>query len=545
MSDLEMSFDPHTIEHLGIKMYSRVANAIAELVANAYDADADTVHIKLYDKDEFKIIVEDDGIGMSFNDINSCFLRIGRKRRKTDEGRKTLKGRTITGKKGLGKLALFGIGKSINIITKKEDSDKQISFNLDWDEIITQNSGSYRPHYTIKKDELTNHGTTIILSTLKRKTPFDIQSISNALSRLFNFMNTNFKIKINCNDGNIIDVGQENKYDNLNIQFQWDMQDLCNEIESNYIRKCELKGKILSTQKPVVSDYRGITLYANGRLVNSAGFFGISEAPVALSYITGWIEADFIDEEAEELISTDRQSLNWDIDQAQELQVFLFKIIQLVTKKWNAQRKQENIKKTKEKTGVDIKSWTNTMPNKLKNDIEKIIEKVVEKPELDEEIASDIVKQLHEIIPKYPYYHFRELHKEVKQASESGYQSKDYYKAFLEAAKRYVNAVAKKSDDSLDGDPLMSKVFSEHNYKLDVVKRYSNNSKIRDFVLKDIRRGQMFLSKGVVAGGRNVLSHTEYEDLKKTELFTEKDCLDLLSLLSHLFKRLEESEQRK
>lgn len=373
MSDLEMSFDPHTIEHLGIKMYSRVANAIAELVANAYDADADTVHIKLYDKDEFKIIVEDDGIGMSFNDINSCFLRIGRKRRKTDEGRKTLKGRTITGKKGLGKLALFGIGKSINIITKKEDSDKQISFNLDWDEIITQNSGSYRPHYTIKKDELTNHGTTIILSTLKRKTPFDIQSIANALSRLFNFMNTNFKIKINCNDGNIIDVGQENKYDNLNIQFQWDMQDLCNEIESNYIRKCELKGKILSTQKPVVSDYRGITLYANGRLVNSAGFFGISEAPVALSYITGWIEADFIDEEVEELISTDRQSLNWDIDQAQELQVFLFKIIQLVTKKWNAQRKQENIKKTKEKTGVDIKSWTNTMPNKLKNDIEKII----------------------------------------------------------------------------------------------------------------------------------------------------------------------------
>lgn len=545
MSDLEMSFDPHTIEHLGIKMYSRVANAIAELVANAYDADADTVHIKLYDKDEFKIIVEDDGIGMSFNDINSCFLRIGRKRRKTDEGRKTLKGRTITGKKGLGKLALFGIGKSINIITKKEDSDKQISFNLDWDEIITQNSGSYRPHYTIKKDELTNHGTTIILSTLKRKTPFDIQSIANALSRLFNFMNTNFKIKINCNDGNIIDVGQENKYDNLNIQFQWDMQDLCNEIESNYIRKCELKGKILSTQKPVVSDYRGITLYANGRLVNSAGFFGISEAPVALSYITGWIEADFIDEEVEELISTDRQSLNWDIDQAQELQVFLFKIIQLVTKKWNAQRKQENIKKTKEKTGVDIKSWTNTMPNKLKNDIEKIIEKVVEKPELDEEIASDIVKQLHEIIPKYPYYHFRELHKEVKQASESGYQSKDYYKAFLEAAKRYVNAVAKKSDDNLDGDPLMSKVFSEHNYKLDVVKRYSNNSKIRDFVLKDIRRGQMFLSKGVVAGGRNVLSHTEYEDLKKTELFTEKDCLDLLSLLSHLFKRLEESEQRK
>ena len=95
MSDLEMSFDPHTIEHLGIKMYSRAANAIAELVANAYDADADTVHIKLYDKDEFKIIVEDNGNGMSFDEINNCFLRIGRKRRNTDTSRATAKGRII------------------------------------------------------------------------------------------------------------------------------------------------------------------------------------------------------------------------------------------------------------------------------------------------------------------------------------------------------------------------------------------------------------------------------------------------------------------
>ena len=542
MTDLEMSFDPHTIEHLGIKMYSRITNAVAELVANAYDADANNVHIKLYDKDEFKIVVEDDGIGMSFDEINNCFLRIGRKRRDFDTNRKTLKGRAITGKKGLGKLALFGIGNRINITTTKDNSDKQISFNLNWDEIITQNGGSYKPHYTVQDVELTSHGTTIVLTNLKRKTSFDIKSVANALSQLFNFMNTDFKIKLSCNNGEIINVGQENKYDKLNIQFLWDIQDLCKEIESNYSKKGELKGKILSTQKPVISNYRGITLYANGRLVNSAGFFGISEAPVALSYITGWIEADFIDEEKEELISTDRQSLNWDIEQAQELREFLFKVIQLVTKKWNTQRKQENIKKTKEKTGIDVKSWTDTMPNKLKNDIEKIVQKVVEKPEIDEEITSDIVKQLHEIIPEYPYYHFRELHEEVKQASRVGYQSKDYYKAFLEAAKRYVNAVANKSGNRLDGDSLMNKVFSEHNYMLDVVKRYINNPKIRDFVLQDIRKGQMFLSKGIVTGGRNVLSHTEHKDLQDTELFTEKDCLDLLSLLSHLFKRLEESE---
>ena len=54
---LKMSFDPATIEHLGIKMYSKLPNAIAELIANSYDADATSVQIKLYDKNDKKIII--------------------------------------------------------------------------------------------------------------------------------------------------------------------------------------------------------------------------------------------------------------------------------------------------------------------------------------------------------------------------------------------------------------------------------------------------------------------------------------------------------
>ena len=46
---LELKFDPRTIEHLGIKMYSQLPYALAELVANAYDAGAENVRIKLYD----------------------------------------------------------------------------------------------------------------------------------------------------------------------------------------------------------------------------------------------------------------------------------------------------------------------------------------------------------------------------------------------------------------------------------------------------------------------------------------------------------------
>ena len=49
---LKMSFQPTVIEHLGVKMYSHTVPAIAELVANAYDAGATVAEVLLYDKPE-------------------------------------------------------------------------------------------------------------------------------------------------------------------------------------------------------------------------------------------------------------------------------------------------------------------------------------------------------------------------------------------------------------------------------------------------------------------------------------------------------------
>lgn len=62
--------------------------------------------------------------------------------------------------------------------------------------------------------------------------------------------------------------------------------------------------------------------------------------------------------------------------------------------------------------------------------------------------------------------------------------------------------------------------------------------------LDNVAEGQKMLSMGIVSGGRNIVSHEEHRDLINSGLFTEKDCLDLLGLLSHLFKRLDESDKR-
>jgi len=69
-----MSFEENTIQHLGVKMYSTIPPALTELIANSYDACATEVYVKLYNGAEKKVIVQDNGIGMSFDQVYEYFL---------------------------------------------------------------------------------------------------------------------------------------------------------------------------------------------------------------------------------------------------------------------------------------------------------------------------------------------------------------------------------------------------------------------------------------------------------------------------------------
>src|SRR5690606_15739837 len=118
---LVMKFDPQTIEHLGIQMYYTLPPVISELVSNSYDADAKQVFVYLNDLDEKTIIVQDDGHGMTYDDINSKFLKIGRNRREKTSSQLSESGeRHVIGKKGIGKLSFFGIANTIEVETVRE-----------------------------------------------------------------------------------------------------------------------------------------------------------------------------------------------------------------------------------------------------------------------------------------------------------------------------------------------------------------------------------------------------------------------------------------
>ncbi|MBZ0255386.1 ATP-binding protein, partial [bacterium] len=221
-SQLEMKFDPQTIKHLGLRMYSTLPPALAEIISNSYDADAKNVIITLTEENgnPKKIQIEDDGVGLSFDEIQNKFLVIGRNRRTDGDTPSEKFNRLPTGKKGLGKLALFGLAKTITVLTKQ--NNKLNEFVLDWDELMEADS-AYHPK-TTRIDESTtdNDGTIISLTGLKRKSHFDFSGIADSLSKIFIF-DDNFNLIIKSPSGDSISVDNRRKYNTLNKEFDWSL----------------------------------------------------------------------------------------------------------------------------------------------------------------------------------------------------------------------------------------------------------------------------------------------------------------------------------
>ena len=548
-SELIMTFDPNTIEHLGVRMYSTLPPVLAELIANAYDADAENVTLTLNDENEEKeIVIEDDGMGMTFKEINDNFLRIGRNRRFEEKVETTLKGRKIIGKKGLGKLSFFGIAREIEISTKKYG--KENAFRMEWEDIINGGKEEYKPE-VVKNDvdcSLDDHGTTIALRRIQRKTNFFSEELANSLSRMF-IIDSGFEVKIKHNSKESIFVSNERRYANLGKEVEWKIPE-DSLYEGDYDKADQIIGHLMATKRPIPenTNMRGITLFSRNKLVNSPEYFSDSTSSHFFSYLTGWLEVDFIDDLEDDVIATNRQSLNWGHEETDKLRNHLRGLINWLEPDWRKKRKEIRERKISKETGINIPGWFDKLPNDIRGNVEPLIGTIFRDAELPEDTHKDAVRRIHEIVPEYPRYHWRHLHSEVQDASKTDYRRKDYYRAFQEAAKRYIHAVetiseitegsaASKMGSIFGKDPKSSLQVAQHFKKPD-------GGGFNPSTIADIEEGQKYFSMGIVSGCRNPVSHEEVVDLKDSHLFTEKDCLDALSLLSHLFYRLDKAQKK-
>ncbi len=114
---------------LGRESVAKVEGAIIELVKNTYDADA-TLCFICFDIENDCIYILDDGIGMTEEIIENCWMLIGTDNKR--ENYKSEKNRIKSGEKGIGRFALDRLGNTCEMITKNKTSDKVLYWKMEW-----------------------------------------------------------------------------------------------------------------------------------------------------------------------------------------------------------------------------------------------------------------------------------------------------------------------------------------------------------------------------------------------------------------------------
>ena len=420
---LEMRFDPNVITHLGIQMYSTLPPVIAELVSNSYDAESEEVNIFLNDGgDEKSIVIEDNGHGMSFEEINDKFLVIGRNRRKEEKSEKSKNGkRDVIGKKGIGKLAFFGIASIVEITTIQDY--KKTTFLLNWDEMQAQKGDNkvYQPQILDNRKEVSQESGTIIkLKGIKRRTGFSADDLAYSLSTYFQVFNEeDFRCFIYHNDiekKNPLKVTNELRYKGLESLVEWnspwDELNLNTDEDNksvNYLDK--ITGKLIATKDETVPErMRGIALFSRGKLVNKYSFYKLSATSFGYSYITGWLNVDFIEDFPKDAISTVRDSLNWELDETKRLE----ETLQIIIKKfYNFQKSKREIdkkEKIKKDLGIDLDAWYQTLPKHERELAQKIMKQIINAEGLEREKAHNLIKFVQD---SYQFESFKELASDI------------------------------------------------------------------------------------------------------------------------------------
>lgn len=359
---LQLRFHGRIIDALGIQMYQSPVAAIAELIANAWDADSPSVSVTLpadtSPNASFEIV--DEGEGMTFEECQHFYLSVGRNRR--DDGHAVSKsGRPVLGRKGIGKFAGFGIAEIMEIDTVSAATGERTKFRLE----LSKLRGDAFLETDAKEVEVLEYeapnddrkqlcGTTIRLSGLKiSRRPSHTVFIRGMSRRFMLAQQTHgFAVKI---DGEVLpesDVLFPAQYDfpsayeederpeNLTLFGSWGRETLSdgNDILWRFRFLEDTIGE---------EDFRGIAVYCGIKVAQTPFVFQLSgglPGQHGLSYLTGTVKADYLDQQGRDVITTERQRINWESDAAHPLLEWGQKRVKELLRLWKERRAKQKEK---------------------------------------------------------------------------------------------------------------------------------------------------------------------------------------------------------
>ena len=421
VSKYRMTISLNVLNHLGLYLYSNTPAVLAEVIANAWDADAKTVNVD-FDLAAKTITITDDGHGMDQADINDKYLYVGFEKRGGGNAQ-TPSGRQPMGRKGIGKLSLFSIANQFAVFSKKKGGEGQ-AFLMDADALkkaIQQDDpsspGIYEPTPIPFDAQLGDHGTSIRIQQLKkvRLTQAAIAGLRKRIARRFAICGGmhGFQIVV---DGEEVTVKDRDYFHKARFLFEYGGDDYaqhCGNLDKDEETGADLtfsrlhrfdgQGNSDANGEYEVSGWIGIARYSNaldgqGSDDNLNKITVVVRHKVALEdilqeyrlggmitkYIYGEINADFLDDDDKDDIATSsRQSVSVDDPRYVALRSFIESELKHI---WNETNRLKDKKGLEQALNSNpyVREWYDGLrPKPLKESAKKIFA-TIDKAGVDE-----------------------------------------------------------------------------------------------------------------------------------------------------------------
>ncbi len=389
--DYPLTISLSLLEHLGINLYSNVPAVLSETVANAWDADASEVRVE-WNKEDGTIVIQDDGIGMTPDDIVDRFLNVGYRRRDKQPGR-TAKNRRPMGRKGIGKLSLFSVAGIVDVESAKDGTKS--AFRLDVSKIRKtirekEDSVTYNAdHLSVSEIDFSS-GTRITLRELRRRlTKTTTTALKKRIARRFLIIGEEFRVIVNHAEVEPSDRGYYDK-----IQYIWtygkqgevirqctnlgkDPEDRTTQIDAGEL---EISGWLATVRKVKdLKDVDGgsggrgdnlncIAIFVRGKLAQEDMLANFSERGLYASYLIGELRVDDFDRydgpgttEDKDAATSSRQRIMEDDSRYRQLQATIWKELKHIQQCWKELKAKEGVRTAC--SIPEVKEWLEHLPS--------------------------------------------------------------------------------------------------------------------------------------------------------------------------------------
>jgi Histidine kinase-, DNA gyrase B-, and HSP90-like ATPase len=379
-----MRVDLNVLNHLGIKLYSSIPAVISEAVANAWDADAESVKIHISDS---SITIEDDGHGMTELDLNRKFLTVGYQRRK-DGHTETPDGRKVLGRKGIGKLSLFSIANTIEIHSVKDGKRSGLILSLpDIEKSIDLAEDNYHPTEVPLSKIKIGTGTKIFIRDFRKQTNRAPAPLRRRLARRFSTIGQvinkkKFDVAINNVSVSVSDREYYKK-----VEFLWSYGEKGEEVKSKtnpkktfdrqapfegWIGTVRSAGDLLSEDDDNLND---IQIMVRGRVAQEKTLQLFGEDGLYATYVVGEIHADWLDDDnLDDIATSNRQSLIEDDPRMIKLRNAILPELKHIQSTWTDLRNEEGANEALKVP--EVEEWFKTLGKDQKSKARQLFGKI-------------------------------------------------------------------------------------------------------------------------------------------------------------------------